>query len=250
MFKHETFPNAPITEALIDVRVTFESAVKMDQLEKLSEQFSARFPIKEMRVVHEYELKVQDEAGGVESHAKSKVIGYARFTENRDKAVQLRVNGFAFSKLKPYESWSALRDEAREHWETYRGELGPSRIVRLAVRYINRIEILLPITEFQDYVLTGPEIADDIPQGLAEFFFRVVVPNPDDEQMRATITSTMEKPEQDDKVLPYIFDIDAFMPVDLDPTDEDIWLAFERLRDYKNLIFFNSITEKAKEMFR
>ena len=38
MFKHETFPNAPITEALIDVRVTFESAVKLDQLEKLSEQ--------------------------------------------------------------------------------------------------------------------------------------------------------------------------------------------------------------------
>ncbi len=250
MFKHETFPNAPITEALIDVRVTFESAVKLDQLENLSEQFSTRFPIKKTQIAHEYAPKVQDAAGGVESHAKSNILGYVRFTENRDKAVQLRINGFAFSKLKPYESWSALRDEAREHWETYRGELGPSRIARLAVRYINRIELSLPITEFQDYILTGPQIADDIPQGLAEFFFRVVVPNPDDEQVRATITSTMEKLEQDKKVLPYIFDIDAFMPVDLDPTDEEIWPAFERLRDYKNLIFFNSTTEKAKEMFR
>ena len=250
MFKHETFPNAPITEALIDVRVTFESAVKLDQLEKLSERFSTRFPIKETQTVHEYALKVQDATGGVESHAKSKILGYVRFTENRDKAVLLRVNGFAFSKLEPYESWFALRDEAREHWETYRGELGPSRIARLAVRYINRIELSLPITDFQDYILTGPQIAEGIPQGLAEFFFRVVIPNPDDEQMRATITSTMEKLEQDNKVLPYIFDIDASMPVDLDPTDEETWLAFERLRDYKNLIFFNSTTEKVKEMFR
>ena len=250
MFKHETFPNTPITEALIDVRVTFESAVKLDQLEKLSEQFSTRFPIKKTKIAHEYALKLQDAAGGSESHAKSKILGYVLFTENRDKAVQLRVDGFAFSKLKPYESWSALCDEAREHWETYRGELGPSRIARLAVRYINRIELSLPITEFQDYVLTGPQIADNIPQGLAEFFFRVVVPNPDDVQMRATITSTMEKLEQDNKVLPYIFDIDAFTPVDLDPTDEEIWVAFERLREYKNLIFFNSMTEKAKEMFR
>ncbi len=250
MFKHETFPNAPITEALIDVRVTFESAVKLDQLEKLSEQFSTRFPIKKTQIAHEYAVKVTDTAGGAESHTKSEILGYVRFTENRDKAVQLRVDGFAFSKLKPYESWSALRDEAREHWETYRGELGPSRIARLAVRYINRIELSLPITKFQDYVLTGPQIADDVPQGLAEFFFRVVVPNPDDEQMRAIITSTMEKLEQDNKVLPYIFDIDAFMPVDFDPTDEEVWSAFDRLRDYKNLIFFNSTTEKAKEMFR
>lgn len=250
MFKHETFPNAPITEALIDVRVTFESAVKLDQLEKLSEQFSTRFPIKETQIAHEYAVRVQDAAGGVESHAKSKILGYVRFTENRDKAIQLSVNGFAFSKLKPYESWPALRDEAREHWETYRGELGPSRIARLAVRYINRIELSLPITEFQDYILTCPQIAEDIPQGLAEFFFRVVVPNPDDEQMRATIISTIEKLEQDNKVLPYIFDIDASMPVDLDPTDDEIWPVFERLRDYKNLIFFNSMTEKAKEMFR
>ena len=250
MFKHETFSNAPITEALIDVRVTFESAVKLDQLEKLSEKFSTRFPIKKTQIAHEYAVKVTDAAGGAESHTKSEILGHVRFTENRDKAVQLRVNGFAFSKLKPYESWPALRDETREHWETYRAELGPSRIARLAVRYINRIELALPITEFEDYILTCPRIAHDIPQGLAEFFFRVVVPNPDDEQMRAIITSTMEKLEQDKKVLPYIFDIDAFMPVDLDPTDEEIWPAFERLRDYKNLIFFHSTTEKAKEMFR
>ena len=69
MFKHETFPNAPITEALIDVRVTFERAVKLDQLEKLSEQLSKRFPIKETQIAHEYALKVQDAAGGVESPA-------------------------------------------------------------------------------------------------------------------------------------------------------------------------------------
>ena len=160
------------------MRVTFESAVKLEQLEKLSEQFSALFPSKKTQIAHEHTVKVTDAAATAESHAKSEILGHVRFTENRDKAVQLRVNGFAFSKLKPYESWPALRDEAREHWETYRGELGPSRIARLAVRYINRIELSLPITDFQDYVLTGPQIADGIPQGLAEFFSELWSPIP------------------------------------------------------------------------
>ena len=250
MYEHETFPNAPITEALVDVRVTFGGDIRLEQLDKLSERFLERFPTKEKQITHQYALKVEDAAGSAESHATSRTLGYVLFSEKRDKAVQLRVNGFAFSKMKPYESWRSLRDEAREHWKTYCETMKPSRAVRLAVRYINRIELPLPISEFQEYVLTGPQIADGIPQGLLEFFFRVVIPNPDDDQMRATVTSTMEKPEQGGKTLPYIFDVDAFTPVDLDPTGDEIWPTLEKLRDYKNLIFFLSTTEKAKELFR
>jgi len=29
-----------------------------------------------------------------------------------------------------------------------------------------------------------------------------------------------------------------------------MWEDFEKLRDFKNDIFFNSVTEKAKELFR
>lgn len=248
MFRHETFPNAPITEALIDLRVTFGQDVTPEQLDDLSERFLRRFPKKEPQTEIEHQLMFHQGGSGTETHVKAKRLGYVLFSQERDKAVQLRVNGFSFSKLKPYEDWDSLRDETLEHWEMYRSAMGPSRIVRLAVRYINRIEIPLPVSDFRDYILTGLQIADGVPQGLEEFFFRAVIPNPDDPKMKAAVNSTFE--DLENEALPYIFDIDAFTPVDLDPADKVVWSTLESLRDYKNLIFFMSMSERAKELFR
>ncbi len=248
MYRHETFPSAPITEALIDLRVTFGQDVTTEQLDDLSGVFLDRFPTKEYQTEIEHQVMLHQGGSGTETHTRAKRLGYVLFTEGREKAVQLRVNGFSFSKMKPYKDWNSLREETREHWDAYRKVIKPSRVTRLAVRYINRIEIPLPVADFRDYVLTGLELAEGLPQGLEEFFFRIVVPNPDNSRMKAAINSTFENPK--DEKLPYIFDIDAFTPVDLDPENSEIWSILESLRDYKNLIFFSSMSEKAKELFR
>jgi uncharacterized protein (TIGR04255 family) len=249
MFDHETFPNAPITEALIDIRVTFGSEFKLEELERLAEQCSDRFPEKETQFEHQHEVTFQDGGAGTESHTRSRMRGFVLFSEHREKAIQLRRDGFAFSKLKPYESWQALRDEANEHWKTYVAALQPARVTRLAVRFINRIEIPMGgHVDLEEYVITGPKLADGIPQAIAEFFLRIVIPHQEERNIRATITSRLEK--KDGEVLAYVFDIDAYSSVDLDQNDEEVWNIFERLRDYKNLIFFSSTTEKAKDLFR
>jgi uncharacterized protein (TIGR04255 family) len=250
MYEHETFPNAPITEALINVRATFGHGVKMEQLEAVTKRLSGHLPQIEGRTKHNFEVKVEAGKLTSDTRAQAEPIGFVQFSETRDRAVQVLIDGFTFSKMKPYENWNALRDEARSHWEVYRELTGPSSVVRLAVRYINRIELPLPLTDFQEYVLTGPKIADGIPQGIIEFLERVVIPNKEDPKMMAVVTSTMERIAQDAKVLPYIFDIDAFKAIDLKPDSDDIWAQLEALRDYKNLIFFESMADKAKELFR
>ena len=249
MFKHETFPNAPITEALIDLRVTLDESAALESLEQLAEQLSDRFPNRQTRFEHTHEVAVEDKVGIGETRSKSRVTGYTLFSEGSDKAVLIRVNGFTFSKLKPYANWDTLREEAQELWETYRAILEPKSIGRLAVRYINRIELPLPIEKFDDYILTVPQIAEGVPQGISELFCRMVLPSPE-HGVSATVTSTFERPEKDGAILPYIFDIDAFVPVDLEPMSNEIWPTFEKLRDYKNEIFFLSMTEKSKELFR
>jgi uncharacterized protein (TIGR04255 family) len=44
-------------------------------------------------------------------------------------------------------------------------------------------------------------------------------------------------------------DIDVFKQRDV-IGEEDAWQTLEALRDFKNKIFFESITEKAKELFK
>ncbi len=249
MFEHETFRHAPITEALLDVRVALPSGTDLTALDAFTAAVSDRFPEKQTRHFYKGGLEVKAEGPPQYIEPTVESVGYLYRSENNDKVVQGRLDGFSFSKLRPYTNWEMFRDEAHELWNLYRELLKPVKITRVALRYINRIEIPLPVRDFRDYVLTSPEIAPDIPQAVINFFFRVFIPDPDINAV-AIITSTIERTEEDSEILPYIFDIDAFRQVDLEPQSHELWEIFETLRDYKNRIFFNSITERAKELFR
>ena len=82
---------------------------------------------------------------------------------------------------------------------------------------------------------------------MGHFFMQIVVPNVNIEA-NAIITVTIEK-SVDDK-LPLIFDIDVYRETAYVDTQEKIWDDFENLHKFKNEIFFNSITDKAKELFK
>lgn len=77
---------------------------------------------------------------------------------------------------------------------------------------------------------------------------QIVIQNPE-MQATAIITQTMEKPAENRR-LPLILDIDVFKETVYVDNKEEIWNDFEKLRIFKNEIFFNSITEKTKELFK
>jgi len=67
----------------------------------------------------------------------------------------------------------------------------------------------------------------------------------------AIITETMQPPIEEGRKLPFIFDIDIVQrDVTSQPADDSIWTMLETMREYKNQIFFASMTSKAKELFR
>lgn len=149
--------------------------------------------------------------------------------------------------LRPYPKWEAFRDEAVARWNTYRSIAGPLRVSRLALRYINRIELPLPLGDFKEYLRTTPEIAPELPQGLSEFLLRLVIPCPEFKST-AIITETLDAPSNDR--LPWILDIDVFQDSPPLTCADDIWTVFDQLRELKNRMFFHSLTEKALNLLR
>jgi uncharacterized protein (TIGR04255 family) len=114
-------------------------------------------------------------------------------------------------------------------------------------RYINRIEIPLPVKDFREYILTTPEIAPGLPQGLAGFFMRLLIPD-EKSGFNAILTETMEPLQQN--LLPFILDIDVFREAAFEIHATEMWDTLERLRDFKNEIFFKSLTQRAQELFK
>lgn len=244
------FPSAPITEALLDIRVTLPPQANLAKLGTFHDAIKQRYPVKQERVSWRghFEVKVTPVAQ-VSQSAAGGPDGYSFTSVDGRQVVQARLDGFTFSRLKPYDKWEALRDEARELWQHYIEIASPEVVTRVALRYINRIEIPLPIKDFKEYILTTPEIAPDLPQGLDSFFMRMVIPDPK-AQAVAIITETVEPIDESNKRLPLIFDIDVFRAVAFNVQDNLMWETFESLHDLKNEIFFKSITPKAKELFR
>lgn len=248
MKEYTVFRNAPIKEALLDVRVELPNDVDLKKLEMFHGFVKERFPERQERKFIKAEIKLQPENVLGQFPASSRTVGFLFRSPSEKKIVQARLDGFTFNKLKPYESWELFRSEAKNLWEFYLQVANPLRITRIALRYINRIDVPLPLKTFKEYILTTPEIAPSLPQALGHFFMRLVIPNPEIQAI-ATIIETMENPV-DNQRLPLILDIDVWRETIYETNQSEMWNDFEQLRVFKNDIFFNSITEKTKELFR
>lgn len=245
---YPVYPHAPIIEALLDIRAQLPNEVDLAQLENYHNQIKDRFPEKKQRVSIEVKAGLQ-----ITSITESSLStsggpdGFFFRSPNERKIVQARLDGFTFNKLKPYENWELFSSEAKKLWNIFCQVANPIKITRVALRYINKIFFPLPMKDFKEYILTIPEVAPNLPQGLTHLFARLEIPKPEIEAL-AIITETMEEPNQDQK-LPFIFDIDVFKGIDYSEPDK-VWKDFEELRLFKNEVFFNSLTEKSKEMFK
>src|SRR5680860_393498 len=238
------YRKAPITEAIIDLRVELPPDFSAAELMKTHAAEEVSYPT----VQQHYAAFGQMQGGPqVSATAGSQHMGYLFQSENTKQIYQARLDGFTMSRLAPYENWKALRDEARRLWDIYRSIAKPSRVVRLAVRYINRIDIPLPFRDFKDYLRTVPEVSPDLPQELSGYFLQLSIPM-DDIKSLALINETIIE-SASPNIVSVVLDIDVFRHTELPADEEGIWTFFEELRDRKNKVFEASITDKARELF-
>jgi uncharacterized protein (TIGR04255 family) len=240
--------NAPITEALIDFRIKIKDGFDVGQIETLYSVISGEYPDKKAR--HRLEGRFEFKKGDKPFSLSTETIdGYIFTSADKKQVFQARIDGFTFNRLKPYDRWETFREEAQRLWHLFRNLISPE-IVRVGLRYINKFDIPLfpqPLRDFNEYLTAAPIVPEGLPQGVSSFLTRVVIQNQEIDAA-AIITQAFEQ-IIDPKFIPIILDIDAFKQKDR-IGEEEAWQALEDLRLFKNAIFFSSITEKTKELFK
>ena len=240
-------PHAPIVEALLDIRVVRRPELKLADLEPMQAALGEAYPNRQTRhtMVGKFDFSNAD---GPPNPIERREDGYLfRSVGDLPRVVQVQLDGFTFSWLKPYQTWERLRDEARATWRHYVRVATPSQVTRVALRYVNRMELPRDqVHDFGDWVLTRPEIATGLHAGVSEFFMRVVTPLAP--RRFAAVIQTIDTSAAVGP-LPLIFDIDVFQEGLFAPDGEDMWTTLESLRGEKNRIFFGSITPRARSLF-
>jgi len=168
-------------------------------------------------------------------------------TKPAAKILQAQRSGWTFNKLAPYESWESFSSEGRELWHKYREIARPEGIVRVALRYVNRLDLPLPMVDFKEYILTIPDIAPALPQSLSGFFMQLHIPQVDIDAL-AVLNVAMVPPEAAN-TCSIVLDIDVFRTETVAQGEDDLWAYFEILREKKNHIFESCITEAMRRRF-
>ena len=239
------YPHAPITEALVDLRVNYGSAISLDKLKNFGTQIKADYPHENTREM----VQANVNFGQAQAQTSRSTIGYIFHSADRRQAVQARLDGFTFSRFAPYQDWPRLISEAKRLWTIFLKCLRPQTVTRIAVRYINQIN--LPYRErtltFEHYLRTFPATALEEDIALEEFLLRLVMPQ-QDLSAKLILTEALLPPKDDH--LGVLLDIDLFREnASVDSHSEEIWDILETFRERKNKYFEASLTDAARGLF-
>jgi uncharacterized protein (TIGR04255 family) len=241
MAEYPHLQNAPIAEAVLDIRAVLDDSMAVSDLASFGEAVLAEFS--DPQPVSAQQVQITGRQ--LDVRTSSTPLGTIYWNAQHNVAVQARVNGFTFNVVQHYDRWETHRDQAKRLWAIYLEKARPVRVTRCALRYINRLEI--PVgCEISDYLRTYPNIPDTISSLFNEYFMRIVVPMDDDRQ--AVMTQAV--PPAGAEIGGLILDVDVFVERDIVPGSDDLWQEFEVLHRLKNKCFFESLQPRALEAYR
>ena len=234
------YEKAPITEALIDIRVELSTELRFEDLHAIRKHVSKDYPQEETRNLAEGTIQF---APAMQASVQQKPWGLLFRNEAKNQVLQARLDGFTFSRLEPYETFEKLRGEARRLWDIYRELMRPKRVTRVAVRYINQLNIPGMTVEPEDYLNTYPHVSDQLPPELRNFgpyLMRLPMHQGD---LKGTLVIN-------EATVSIVLDFDLHVDDPPVTTEQELWSFFDRLRERKNAYFEACITDKTRELIR
>lgn len=168
-------------------------------------------------------------------------------SESQLNLAQFRVDGFTFNRLRPYESWAVLFPEAMRLWTLYVQYAAPVATTRIAVRYINHLELPDSVTSLEEVLRIAPRVPETVTSYLTTFLTRMTIHDP---RLQTAANVGLAFETSDGRPATVLFDIDAYHQTDLPPDSTVIPEKFEDLRQYKNDIFFGGLTDMMIEIYR
>jgi uncharacterized protein (TIGR04255 family) len=243
--------NAPLREALIDIQF---DPVGLDAIDRFVNTSSGYRFQTDLWQAH-FELRFDESqlstvrAIPAGHHTQSAVGRRLESADGRPFVLQCRVSGFTLSRLSPYGEWAELHAEARRLWELFISQVGAVSVTRIAVRYINEIRLPVPVHDFEEYFVCPPRVPPTVPQIVSAFLSRVVMPDQRQNFTSIVTQATEGSAEERPTDLSVILDIDIFRTGRYAGNSVEIWDGLGALRDQKNLMFFEHLTEKTVEMY-
>lgn len=243
---------APIIEAVVDFTCDLPPSLHRGTFHSSAQKaFDENYPEFLTTMIHEQEFAVN--AGKPTTLPSRQIVrGYQSISRDKKQLVQARFDGFSFHRLRPYTTLDDYLPEIKRCWEIYVQFAQVVIVKKIALRFINRIE--LPLTNggvnIETYLRNGPTLskAPGSQMRLTGFMHQHQVIDLASKN-EATIILAARPPEA--TVLPIVLDIDVLRAVRLAPSEWNSFLpVMDSLRSLKNVIFRDTLTSECLNSYQ
>lgn len=252
----ETFPTLkrpPIHEAVLDARVRSRADLKGSDLLELRDVLRGELP--QFEEMHAMEARIHFDASGTKAEGTgARQIGVLLKSADGKLVLQARVDGITLSRLAPYETFDALEPVLAKCWHAYVGITRPAHTSRVAVRYINRVDV--PDPDDLGEVLVRPPVPTVNNVSVSAFVHQDLWRTENDLFVARVLTAL--EPGINGRTAQVIVDIDAFSErhqiaiASRRPGESfrELQELFSELRMLKNRIFFSLLTQQCIQTFQ
>jgi len=238
------FSRAPIIEAIIDIQIAGATEGLLEALAKAEMPAGYRQTGAIGALAGKFEFREENPI----ATAHGSRLGYRFQSADHKFVVQVRTNGFTFSRLAPYDRWETFVAEAEANWAHYRRIVdAPGTIIpQFSVRYINKLH-MPPGTEVSSYLRTYPQISAELPQVMTNSFMRVELDMGSEWPGAALILQQFYTQSDQPGQVAMILDNEIRVPCAAPISDSALWKAIHKTRDLKNRYFLGCITPLMEE---
>ena len=247
------YARPPITEAVIEIR--FDPVISQDALAKFVRDVQGQYPTAEQSYEVTVELKVPASGAEPVVTPKKELAGYKITGRDDTDLILLAADRLATVRLAPYCGWEEFLETTKNNYAMLKKRSGYRKIVRVATRYVNRIDIPICGSDSVDaaksidttkYLLLEPRIPEIIPN-ISLFSSQFVGSVPEIDGRVLVKAATVSSPLIDHVSL--LLDIDLFKDQNIPQKDNELWNLLATLRNQKNIIFEAFVTDQARELF-
>jgi uncharacterized protein (TIGR04255 family) len=238
--------NPPIVEAVIGIEFDGVQSVSMEDVNLAKERLAADYPNIQPLWRRQFSLLSH---GEMQSNPSLEDHGLRLLSDDGVAQLQLRRDGFLYSRLGAYDSWETFKNGALKAWSAFRECAASARMSSYGVRYVNKLTF--PLSDgLETYLTLFPSIPNSFigePQVISNGHLRLEIPL-EKESGRLIVQEIIMPPERDGYAT-IALDND-FRCSALGLQDKEVWAGLDQLRSLKNRYFLHFITDKLLEMYK
>lgn len=243
---NQPYSHPPITEAVIEIR--FADAVSDRLLLSVSHALAQRYPGEQVLQNMQLEVSVAASSRPATAQWAAGPQAYRRASSSEAELAIVAPTSLIVSQLPDYPGWEVFFDRFRQDWSLWKREVGYQKIVRVGVRYINRLDLPAagPVVDHEHYLNVFARTPDEL--GPTMLYGVQAIFRSEPANGLITINSGIV-PSPLEGYLSIMLDIDVGRDNDLPQRDEGLLSLLQELRVEKNRLFEACITDRARELF-